>query len=64
MIGTVGQLLSEAGVNIAMMNLSRRKIQGRAISLVNVDSRIPDAALQALRDQDFIDSAVQVNVQI
>jgi len=63
-IGAIGQILAEAKVNIAMMNLSRRKIRGRAISLVNVDSRIPDAALQALRDQDFIDSAVQVNVQI
>lgn len=61
-IGTVGQVLSEAGVNIAMMNLSRRKIQGKAVSLVNVDSRIPEEVLQQLRDTDFILSAVQVSL--
>ena len=45
-----------------MMNLSRRKIQGKAVSLVNVDSRIPEEALQTLRDKDFILSAVQVSL--
>ncbi len=59
-IGMVGQLLADAGVNIAMMNLSRRKIQGKVVSLVNVDSRIPEETLQKLREQEFILSAVQV----
>ncbi len=59
-IGTVGQLLADAGVNIAMMNLSRRKIQEKVVSLVNVDSRIPEEALMNLRAQEFIFSAVQV----
>jgi D-3-phosphoglycerate dehydrogenase len=59
-IGTVGQVLADAGINIAMMNLSRRKFQGKAVSLVNVDSKIPDDVLQRLRDKEFILSAVQV----
>ena len=59
-IGTIGQVLSDAGVNIAMMNLSRRKIEGKAISLVNVDSPVPEEVLQKLQDNDSILSAVQV----
>ncbi len=61
-IGFLGQVLAEAGINIAMMNLSRRKIKGRAISLINVDSRIPDAVLARLRDNAHILSAVQVEL--
>jgi D-3-phosphoglycerate dehydrogenase len=61
-IGFIGQVLGEAGINIAMMNLSRRKIQDRAMSLINVDSRIPDGVLNKLRDNEFILSAVQVEI--
>ncbi len=61
-IGFIGQVLGEAGINIAMMNLSRRKIQGRAMCLINVDSRIPETVLQALRNNEHILSAVQVEI--
>lgn len=61
-IGFIGQVLAEARVNIAMMNLSRRKIKGRAISLINVDSRIPEAVLNELRNNELILSAVQVEI--
>lgn len=61
-IGFIGQVLAEAQVNIAMMNLSRRKIKGRAISLINVDSAIPDAVLERLRGNEHILSAVQVRL--
>ncbi|PLY01578.1 MAG: phosphoglycerate dehydrogenase [Desulfuromonas sp.] len=61
-IATLGQVLAEAGINIAMMNLSRRKIQGKAVSLINVDSEIPEHVLETLRAKDFILSAVQVSL--
>ena len=61
-IATLGQVLADAGINIAMMNLSRRKIQGKAISLINVDSEIPEQVLEILRQKDFIISAVQVSL--
>ncbi len=61
-IGFIGQVLAEADVNIAMMNLSRRKIKGRAISLITVDSAIPDAVLDRLRTNEHILSAVQVHL--
>ena len=61
-IATLAQVLADAGINIAMMNLSRRKIQGRAVSLINVDSEIPEDILETLRLKDFILSAVQVSL--
>jgi len=61
-IGFVGQALAKGNINIAMMNLSRRKIQGKAISLLNVDSRIPDSVLDELRGNEHILSAVQVQI--
>lgn len=61
-IGFIGQTLAKGNINIAMMNLSRRKIQGRAISLINVDSRIPEALLEELRGNEHILSAVQVQL--
>lgn len=59
-IGFIGQIFGQAGINIAMMGLSRRKIQGRAISLITVDGKIPEAVLQQLRTNPHILSAVQV----
>jgi D-3-phosphoglycerate dehydrogenase len=61
-IGFIGQVLGESDVNIAMMGLSRRKIQGRAISLITVDSKIPEEVLQRLRANPHIISAVQVSL--
>ncbi len=61
-IGFLGQALADAQINIAMMNLSRRKIQGRAISLINVDSPVPEAVLERLRANPHILSAVQVHL--
>ncbi|APG28010.1 phosphoglycerate dehydrogenase [Syntrophotalea acetylenivorans] len=61
-IGFIGQVFGESGINIAMMGLSRRKIQGRAISLITVDSKIPEEVLQRLRSNPHIISAVQVNL--
>jgi D-3-phosphoglycerate dehydrogenase len=61
-IGFIGQVFGEAGINIAMMGLSRRKIQGRAISLITVDSKIPEEVLQQLRANPHIISAVQVSL--
>ncbi len=61
-IAFIGQVLAEANVNIAMMNLSRRKILGKAISLINVDSRAPESLLEKLRSNENILSAIQVSL--
>jgi len=61
-IGFIGNVLGDAGVNIAMMNLSRRKIKGRAVSLISVDSKVPSEVLDQLRKNEAILSTIQVKL--
>ena len=44
-IGTVGTLLGNAGINIASMEVGRREVGGRALMGLTVDSPIPPEAL-------------------
>jgi D-3-phosphoglycerate dehydrogenase len=59
-IGFIGQVLGDAGINIAGMNLSRQAINGLAVSLINVDSPIPDDVLDKLRAHPHIPDAQQI----
>ncbi|MBW2504874.1 MAG: phosphoglycerate dehydrogenase [Deltaproteobacteria bacterium] len=59
-IGFIGQVLGDANVNIAGMNLSRQAINGLAVSLINVDSRIPDEVMERLRAHPHIPDAYQI----
>jgi len=59
-IGFVGQVLGDANINIAMMNLSRQAINGQAVSLINVDSMIPAEVLDKLRNHPHILAADQI----
>ncbi len=59
-IGFIGQVLGKADINIAGMNLSRQSVDGRAVSLINVDSCISDATLDELRGHPHIISACQI----
>jgi len=47
-IGTIGMILGENGINIAGMTFGRRKQGGRAITVINVDSPVPDKVIQEL----------------
>jgi D-3-phosphoglycerate dehydrogenase len=49
MIGTIGTLLGEAGVNVANMNVARNREGGMALSAIQVDGDVPLATLAALR---------------
>jgi D-3-phosphoglycerate dehydrogenase len=49
MVGTVGQILGEAGVNIAGMQVSRDEKGGKALVALSVDSAIPADVLEAIR---------------
>jgi D-3-phosphoglycerate dehydrogenase / 2-oxoglutarate reductase len=53
-VGAVGTLLAEAGVNISSLELSRLSAAGEATMFVSVDGGIPDAALERLRDHEAI----------
>jgi D-3-phosphoglycerate dehydrogenase len=59
-IGFIGQVLGEAKVNIAGMNLTRQAIDGQAVSLINIDSCIPDETLEKLRAHPHIVAANQI----
>jgi len=61
-VAFVGKVLAEAGVNIAWMNLSRRKIQGRAVTLINLDSPASEEVLKRLAGYADILSAQQVSL--
>jgi D-3-phosphoglycerate dehydrogenase len=49
MIGRVGTLLGDAGINISTMQVSRNAIGGNAIMILGVDRPADDATLSALR---------------
>jgi D-3-phosphoglycerate dehydrogenase / 2-oxoglutarate reductase len=49
MIGRVGTLLGDAGVNIASMQVSRNAIGGDAIMVLGIDRPADDETLAALR---------------
>jgi D-3-phosphoglycerate dehydrogenase len=48
-IGRVGTLLGNAGINIAEYHQARLAAGGEALAAVSVDARLPDRELDALR---------------
>jgi D-3-phosphoglycerate dehydrogenase len=61
-VGAVGTLLGERGINIAGLELGREKVGGMAISLVHVDESVPKNVLDALRRLPNIISAQMVSL--
>ena len=49
MVGTVGGVLGQAGINIAGMQVSRDHQGGHALVALSVDTAIPAAALEEIR---------------
>src|SRR5690606_8089624 len=47
-VGIVGQILGEHGVNIASMQVSRNAKGGKALIALTVDSAIPDEAMEQI----------------
>ena len=56
-VGAVGTLLGQRGINIAGLELGREQVGGMAISLIHVDSRVPSEVLDELRTLEPIISA-------
>ncbi|MFQ5509157.1 MAG: phosphoglycerate dehydrogenase [Leptospirillia bacterium] len=59
-IGAIGTVLGDLGINIALMNFGRDAPGGRAIAVVNVDQKVPDKVLQALQAIPNILSVKQI----
>jgi D-3-phosphoglycerate dehydrogenase len=62
MIGRVGTLLGNAGVNVATFQLGRDTSKERAISMINLDSKIDEALLSEIAAIPEIIEAKQVSL--
>jgi D-3-phosphoglycerate dehydrogenase len=62
MVGTVGQILGKAGVNIAGMQVSRDAKGGQALVALSVDSAVPPEVLEEIRGSISADSVRGVNL--
>lgn len=56
-VGIVGTLLGESGVNIANMQVARQSEGGEALMCVAVDSPIPDAVLTSIKEKARLSDA-------
>jgi len=57
MVGRIGTLLGEHGVNIATMSLSRNQAGGTALTVLNLDSAPDEKLLNEIRSSEDIRSA-------
>ena len=57
MVGRIGTLLGEHGVNIATMSLSRNQAGGTALTVLNLDSAPDEKLLKEIRGSEDIRSA-------
>ncbi len=62
MVGIVGQILGEAGVNIAGMQVSRDVKGGHALVALSVDSAVPAEVLEEIREAMEADSVRGVDL--
>jgi len=61
-IGRVGTILGERGVNISSFNLGRRERGGEAMAVVEIDAALDDATLKDLRALEPVTSARQIEL--
>ncbi len=61
-IGSIGTILGKSGVNIAEMSFGREKKKGSAISVLNVDSQVPEKLLKKLKAAPNIHDVKEVKI--
>jgi len=57
-IGALGNLLGDAGINIATFHLGRNERGGDAIALIDVDEALPPSLLEKVRALPHVIQAV------
>jgi D-3-phosphoglycerate dehydrogenase / 2-oxoglutarate reductase len=62
MVGRIGTLLGEHGVNIATMSLSRNQAGGTALTVLNLDTAPSEQLLREIRASEDIHSAQVIQV--
>ena len=61
-IGRVGTILGERGVNISRFHLGRRERGGEAMAVIEVDAAVDKETLEALRSMEQVVSARQIEL--
>ncbi|MDC0258916.1 phosphoglycerate dehydrogenase [Verrucomicrobiales bacterium] len=61
-VGNVGHVLGENNINIAHMSLSRNKVGGQALVVLNLDSTVCEATLKKLEEIEGIQGAQTVSL--
>jgi D-3-phosphoglycerate dehydrogenase len=61
-VGTVGRILGEAGLNIAGMQVARREEGGEALVVLTVDDNVPAGVLAEIAEEIGATSARSVNL--
>jgi D-3-phosphoglycerate dehydrogenase len=61
-VGTVGRILGEAGINIAGMQVARAAAGGEALAVLTVDDTVDSAVLAEVASEIGATSARSVNL--
>ena len=61
-IGRVGTILGEQGINISAFHLGRRELGGEALALIEVDAPVDSDTLSELRSLDPVVSVSQIDL--
>jgi len=61
-VAHISSVLNEAGVNIANMTVGRKEAGGRAVTVLNIDSRVDREVLSKIRDNPVIVKALLIKL--
>jgi D-3-phosphoglycerate dehydrogenase len=64
MIGRVGTIIGGHGINIAFMNVGRKKVEGKAVMGLALDDPLPEALLGELRGIPGVDGVRAVELSL
>lgn len=62
LIGRIGTILGESGVNIAGFQLGRESPRGKVISFISVDEAVPESVVSRLLDTEFVLAVKQLEL--
>ena len=62
-VGPVGMILGEAGVNIAGLQLGRKELGGDSLMVLNIDNPVPEAVLKELETLPAVHKAAYLNFE-
>jgi D-3-phosphoglycerate dehydrogenase len=61
-VATYGKEFGDAGINIAGMQIARRSAGGQALSVITVDSKVPDEVLERVRTAIDADEIREIDI--